>query len=252
MNDNDATKSERPRFPSTHWTEVRRAGCSAEESGIAALGALLSRYRPALEAYARQRFASAENDVADWFQGFIEGPILRRGLILRAQPAEGRQFRSYLLSAWHTFILEQHRHSSTRKRRPSGGLVPLPDSPEDYPEGLAAPIPEPFDIAWAREVLSEAVDRMKAVCQAEGRNDIWGVFEERILNPIVRGTNAMPYGTLVDLFQIESPTQARNLLVTGKRMLRRCLTQVVGQYAKGDEAIMNELRELKAILESTS
>lgn len=240
------------RFPSTHWTEVERAGLSADEAGLAALGDLLTRYRPALEAYAQQRFPRADSEVADWFQGFVEGPVLQRGLIVQARPLEGRQFRSYLLSAWHTYILEQHRHATARKRQPPGGLVPLAEIPIDGEASTPAPAPETFDAAWAREVLAEAADRMRVQCVTEGRHEVWGVFDARIHRPILEGCPPMPYEELIHRFRIESPVQARNLLVTGKRMFGRCLRQVVGQYAKGEQAVAAELSELQAILERAS
>jgi hypothetical protein len=236
-------------FPSTHWTEVERAGLGEEEAGRVALGELLTRYQAALEGYARQRFASADREVGDWFQGFVAGPILQRGLIAKARPMEGRLFRSYLLSAWHTFILEQHRHATARKRLPPGGLQPLPDSGDDCPGATAPPAAEVFDVAWARSVLSETARRMQAQCEAEGRNDVWGVFEVRIHRPILEGAQPLEYEELIARFELVSPVQARNLLVTGKRMFARCLRQVVGQYAKGQPAIEAELSDLHAILE---
>jgi DNA-directed RNA polymerase specialized sigma24 family protein len=230
-------------FPSTHWSQIGgavREGPAAQ----AARGEFLIRYRAPLLAYLRVKFGAAVDSPEDLFQDFVAWPVLTRGLLAKARPLPGHKFRSYLLSAWHRFAADYHRRETSLKRRPPGGLEPL--SKDD---GVAVPPPE-FDLPWARWVIAEATRRMRRKCEAGGRDDLWGVFEARIYGPIVEGSAKLPYAELVARFGLSSPTQARNLLVTAERWYRSCLNSVVGEYAEGEAAIEQELRELRAVLEN--
>ena len=77
-----------------------------------------------------------------------------------------------------------------------------------------------------------------------------GVFEQRILRPICEDVEMTAYTELVSELNIDSPMQARNLLVSGKQMFTRCLREVVGGYVRGNAAVEAELRELYLILKS--
>ena len=46
-----------------------------------------------------------------------------------------------------------------------------------------------------------------------------------------------------------SPLQLSNLLVTGKRMFLRTLRGVIAEYARDEDEVEEELRELKRVLE---
>src|SRR6201999_3451227 len=91
---------------------------------------------------------------------------------------------------------------------------------------------EHFDVAWARQLLAEAIRRTKEECTASGRADVWGVFETRVLDPMLHDAEPLGYDELVKRFGLTSPTQASNLLVTGKRTFARVLRALVAEYAK--------------------
>ena len=116
-------------------------------------------------------------------------------------------------------------------------VSPDADSPSDV-----------FDVAWARELLGEVLRRMEAECDGARRREIWGVFESRILRPILDNAATLPYEQLVKRFGFRSPTQAANALVTAKRMFARTLRTVVSEYALGEQAVESEIRDLQHIL----
>lgn len=236
-------------FPSTNWPAICEAGNINEEQGRQALGELLTRYQSALVAYAITHFKLTEHDAKDLFQSFVVDAVLRRNLIGRARPMKGYQFRSYLLTAWHTHIQGDYRKQRALKRCPPAGMVSLDEQPEIADFIVSAPAAEPFDIEWARSVIAEAAKRMRAACDAKGKPQLWGVFEQRILKPICEDVETTSYKDLVSTLNIASPMHARNLLATGKEMFTRCLREVVAEYAKGDAAADTELRELYLILE---
>ena len=105
-----------------------------------------------------------------------------------------------------------------------------------------------FDVTWAREVIAEAVKRMQVDCDRSGRSDIWAVFECRVLSPILDGVAPPAYEEVVKRFGFASSTQASNVLITGKRMFCRTLRSIVGEYARDEKAIDQEISDLREIL----
>lgn len=234
------------RFPTTRWSLVARAGLEDAEGGREALGQLLSRYWPAMHAHLTGDKRLSPQDAEDILQEFIVGKILEKQLIARASEPLGK-FRTFLLTALDRFLIDQFRQRHAEKRNPQGGATL---DLGDYAPQIAAPQSpsDAFDAAWARGVLNETIERMRAECQAAGRPDIWGVFECRILNPMLHGAEPADYDQLVTQFGLQSPSQASNVLMTAKRTFARMLRGVVGEYAESGEDVETEIGELQAIL----
>jgi hypothetical protein len=125
-------------------------------------------------------------------------------------------------------------------------LLPLGEQDDGLPSPCAAS--DAFDVAWARGVIAESLRRMRCQCEMSGRSDLWGLFELRLADPILNGSEPVGYEQLVERFRLGSPAQASNLLITSKRMYARVLRAVVAEYAGNAEEIESELQELKAIL----
>jgi hypothetical protein len=120
------------------------------------------------------------------------------------------------------------------------------DARADYLESEDEPA-EAFHVAWAQNVISQALQRMRQECEVSGRSDLWGVFESRIVGPLLHNDKPADYKQLVSRFGFRSPTQASNAVVTAKRMYARVLRAVIGEYADEKE-IETEIDELKSIL----
>lgn len=103
-------------------------------------------------------------------------------------------------------------------------------------------------MAWAREVISAATARMRSVCEESDRPELWGIFEDRLLNPIFKQIPSTPYEQVVARFNLKSPAQASNLLITAKRMFQRCMREIVAEYETEDAQISEELAALDAAL----
>ena len=236
------------RFPTTHWSLVARAGRDATEAKRQALGELLVRYLPALRAHLVYGKRLSREDADDLLQDFVAGKILEKNLIGRADAQLGK-FRTFLLTALDRFLIDRIREQAARKRSPGeGGLRGL----GDRADLLEAEQPcDAFDIAWARNVISETIQLMRGECEASGRMDVWGVFECRLLDPLLNATEPVEYEAMVERFGFQSPSQASNILITAKRMFARLMRSVVGEYALGNEEIESEIRELMEVLART-
>jgi DNA-directed RNA polymerase specialized sigma24 family protein len=233
------------RFPTTHWSLVAQAGQIAGEARREALERLLRRYLPALRAHLLHTRRLAPEDADDVLQDFIASRIIEKDLLGRADRELGK-FRTYLLTSLDRFLVDSLRRRKAKKRTPGdGGRVDVGNEEEWLP---APALGDAFDVAWARGVLTESLEQMRAECTGTGREDVWTVFDCRVLGPILQGTEPVDYEQLVVRFGFTSAAQASNVLMTGKRMFARIIRTVVGQYALGEEAIESEIRELHEVL----
>jgi DNA-directed RNA polymerase specialized sigma24 family protein len=235
-------------FPSTHWSTVWATQELNTEEANAALGRFFERYQPPLLAYLRQKFLCDEDQAQDWLQQFMVEQVLRKELLHSARPIQGKRFRSFLLCTLHHFVTSQIRREQSQKRAPVGGWSPMESFLEFEAAATHDPVSDAFDLAWARHVVSTALDLMKKHCEKENRLDVWGVFEGRVRGPILEGTEPIAYGRLVEQFELESPIQAHNVLATGKRLFARCLRNVIAEYASTETEVEEELKGLMRVL----
>lgn len=233
------------RFPTTHWSAVYRAGDGVPDARQRALEQLLRRYLPALKAYLVKSKRLSAEEAEDLLQDFVLEKVVQGQLIAHADERRGR-FRTFLLSVLDNYLVSQLRKRHAKRRSPEGGLQPLPEG-AGIPGGGHDPATA-YTLAWARQVLTEAMRRMEQTCREDGRLDLWEVFAARVIEPLLHHAEPLPYDQLVKRFGLASPLQAANLLVTAKRLFTRALRSVVAEYARDQEEVDEEIRELRAIL----
>jgi len=234
------------RFPTTHWSLIGRARDGQDTVRREALNQLLARYWPALKAHLVAKKRIDPNEADDLVQGFIENKVLERDLMAAADATRGR-FRSLLATALDNYVTSQMRMHSAAKRE-AERAVSLDQEAHEQTAVAAGALHDAFDVAWAREVLAEILRQMQAECQRSGREDVWGVFEGRVLTPILEGAEPLAYEQLLARFGFRSPTEASNALVTAKRMFGRLMRRVVSEYAADEDDVDAEIQELQEIL----
>ncbi|MHB1036764.1 MAG: sigma-70 family RNA polymerase sigma factor [Pirellulales bacterium] len=223
-------------FPATSWTLVAQAGQEDGTTHREVLGRLLSQYLPALRAHLvfDRRIPSDQAD--DLLQEFVVNKILERNLLRQADRSKGR-FRTFLMTVLDHYVIDRRR-----VRGPSTVAAEEVD-----PADPAALPDDAFNQAWARQVIAAAVDRMQAECEVLGRADVWGVFQGRVLGPILDQAEPTAYENTLDQFGFRSSVQAANILTTAKRMFGRILRTVVAGYVQ-DGDVEEEICELRRIL----
>ncbi len=230
------------RFQTTHWSLIHRARSGAAQGRQIALDELLTRYLPALKAHLILRRRLRPDTADDFVQGFITEKVLEKNLLDHADQSKGR-FRSLLIRSLENYVVDQLRRE---KGKQAAAMLEDLDRQLDITE--AAYAYDVFDAQWARATLSEAINRMRSECQRDGRSDVWGIFEQRLLKPILHGQPQVPYEVLVQQYQLRSPAQASNLLITAKRHFQRVLTEVIGEYVSTDEELQSDVAELFQIV----
>jgi hypothetical protein len=248
-------------WPLTAWQEIQAAGRAAGRE-TSPIDELFRKYRTPLRVHLLRRFRSFPvilSNVDDLLQEFAAAKILKEGWLQKSDPRKGR-FRDFLRKSLENLVWswwkQQPEYKAWLKHK---GDVDSPDGPESETQDLQS-LPEPavpeetadFNLAWVQSILTETLERMENDCKDGGkergkREYIWEVFRLRILEPIFDDTEPIPYEQLVERFDLRSPTEASNMLLTAKRMFHRHLNAVIAEYeAEGGAEI--ELDELKRIV----
>jgi RNA polymerase sigma-70 factor (ECF subfamily) len=237
------------RFPTTRWTLLDQAARGNGDVRHRALADLLRLYVGPIRAFIIARRGVSPDQADDILQDFLSVKWLEQDLLSRAQRDKGR-FRSYLLTALDHFISNWYR--KRRVDRPGALAIGVAaDSEAGGADEPAAPGGRPqdqFDLVWAQQVVQTAIERMRAECNTNGRQDVWAVFEARLLGPILGEAPPPAYAELVQRFGFQTPAQAQNLLVTAKRTFMRTLRAVILEYEGAESDVDAELRDLQEIL----
>lgn len=237
--EDESDRAEGTDFPLTHWSLIQRAG-EGRSFSRETLDVILQRYLPALKAHLLSRGIPAQR-VDDYVQGFIENRVLEGNLLASADRQRGR-FRSFLLASLNNYVANMYRAERAAKRSPASG-APLSLDPEagiDAPDPTAAALGSPgtcdaFDVAWAREALAEALRRTQNNFRASGRDDLWDVFNSRIVKPTLEDAEPIAYAELVRRHGYTTWKQAANALITAKRRFEQALREVLREHVDEHE-----------------
>ena len=241
-----ATDGQHGLYPTTIWSEIERAGHSNSPAAQQILKGLLERYYPPLRAQLARSFGVSEDQAQDWLHSFVEKKQLLKPICASADPKKGK-FRTLLIKALLNFVNEKLKHAGRQRRSAPGGEVPYEEAGEAE---LAAKEESPcaaMDVAWARGVLTQTIERVRAECESKGDNRGWEVFRLRLLEPALEGAEQRAYKEIYAQLGFRSDADAGNALITAKRRFVRSLRSVVGEYCRTTQAIDAEIRELMAV-----
>lgn len=234
-------------MPETQWSLIARAENGDTMVRRQALTDILRRYSGAMKAHLALKRGLRPEQSDDLLQGFVADKVLEQMILTAADQARGR-FRNFLLTALDHYAASQFRHGQAGKRNP-GVTVPL-EAIQNTLEAGHAP-PDDFDVAWVRQLLQSALDQMQAQCHEMQRPEVWEIFRDRLVLPLFENLPCPSYEELVTRFGFATPTQASNVLITGKRMFARILRCLIAEYEMPN-AVEEELADLYRILERGS
>jgi RNA polymerase sigma-70 factor (ECF subfamily) len=228
-------------FPTTQWTELTALARALAAGDRQALGPLIQRYQGPLRAYLlrERRFDADRAD--DLIQGFFLARFLTGDLLAHADRHRGR-FRTLVLTALNNFIASEHRAQAAAKRGPERWVPTDIQALEGMPSDAASPS-EVFEAEWAQQVLREVHERVRGWCRRDGREDLAGVLECRLL-----AEQPASYDELVQRFGYQTPGQVSNAVRRARALYAQALHDVLLLEAR-DEAGVEELKaDLLAIL----
>ncbi|QOV89044.1 sigma-70 family RNA polymerase sigma factor [Humisphaera borealis] len=232
-------------FPTTHWSLVARAGEDPSVAQRDALGDLLRKYLPAFRTYVISKYRIDRDRADDLVSGFVASRVVEKNLIGKAELGRGK-FRNFLMTALERYSIDQFREESAQKRGGDRSGEDISEHADRLGDGEADPSAE-FDAGWARQVVRQAIDRMRDAT-ATTRPDLWGVFDDRVIGPAFDGDTPTAYDDLIRRLGFKDEGQAANALQTAKRIFSRILRGVVAEYAMTADEVDEEVGVLLSAL----
>ena len=235
----------RETFLTTHWSLIEDVDSCDLDKNRALLGLLLGKYWKPVYCYL-QRKGYDNEQAKDLTQGFFHEVVLGRGLIKKADESKGR-FRSFLLIALNRFLINIKNKETAQKRIPKDKLVPLDmvDSLE-LPQTISTLGPEDsFNYAWVSSLLEEVLEEVEAKCHEDSKGVHWQVFYDKVLQPIIDGTDSPSLKEICEKYGIKDDAKASNMIVTVKRRFQAALKKQLRDSVVSEEQISGELEEIK-------
>lgn len=151
-------------FPETNWSLIVQSG-TGDEAAQSALNRLCRLYWQPLYVYGRRRGLNKE-DAEDVVQTFLAS-VTACASMASLEPRAVR-FRSWLLSGF-THHLHNHRRAGVAACR-GGGAAPLPFDGEVEMSAQSSRLSpdEAYDRQWARQVLRQAMERLRGEQMGDG------------------------------------------------------------------------------------
>jgi len=161
-------------FATTQWAAVIAAEHPSSPDGRQALEQLCRTYWYPLYAFLRRQDHSPE-DAQDLVQGFFLH-LLQREVLQTVERDRGR-FRSFLLATFKHFVADERKRGQALKRGGGQQFISLDlDGAEGRFQQEAvdeATAEEHFDRRWALTILEQALERLRAECAVDARNEIF-------------------------------------------------------------------------------
>jgi RNA polymerase sigma-70 factor (ECF subfamily) len=213
-------------------------------SGREAIAALCELYWPPLYSYARRAGYSVDQ-AEDLTQAFF-ARFLEKGDVRAADPQRGR-FRSFLLTAFKHFLLNERDREHALKRGGGQRLLAfdLESAEARYAaESVAAFTPESiFERQWAQGLLDRGMATLRAECASAGKSSTFVHLEEFILGDRSPGGYAHVAESL-------SATEGAIKVTIHRlrRRLRELLRTEIASTVSDDGEIDGEIRYLISVL----
>ncbi len=232
-------------FLTTHWSLIEEAGSSDEENNQALVSLLLNRYWKPVYCYLRRKGYNNEQ-AKDLTQGFFHEVVLGQHLIEKADAVKGR-FRSLLLIALNRYLGDVRERETAQKRVPKGHFVSIDGvAPPEIPQSIARSAPErTFHYAWVSALLEQVLEKVERECREDGKDVHWGIFCDRVLQPIMDRKDPPALKGIVAKYGISDESKASNMIVTVKRRLQGALRQYLRESVTSDEYVKGELEQIR-------
>lgn len=233
----------REAFLTTHWSLVGHIQAEDDKDRVL-IGLLLDRYWKPVYCYLRHKGNNNE-DAKDLTQGFFHEVVMNKDLVQRADQSKGR-FRTFLLHALDQYLLNERRKQITQKRSPKGKLVSFDiTSPPVLPEAVSRLNPEDsYNYAWTASILDQVLSEVEAQCLEDGLEVHWRIFQDRVVQPILKDTSPLSFEDICEQYGIEDQKKAANMVTTVKRRLQKALKQYIRNTAISDDEMHEEFDEM--------
>jgi len=229
-------------FLTTHWTLIQDIK-SGEDKDRALIGLMLERYWKPIYCYLRRKGHDNES-AKDLTQGFLHEVVLNRDLVHKADRSRGR-FRSLLLTALNRYLINVKEGQMAHTRIPPDKLVSL--DMVDPPELNMITESNPDDFyhyVWLSALLDQVLSAVQTSCEQDGLQIHWQVFVDRVVRPILQGSETPSLSEVCQKHGIQDEKKASHMLVTVKRRFHAALKEYVRTTVASDKHVQAELTEI--------
>jgi RNA polymerase sigma factor (sigma-70 family) len=229
------------RFPATRFSaiaSVRSQDAGQRERGLTAI--VESYWKPAYK-YIRVHWNKNNEDAKDLTQGFFAQAI-EKGYLAGYDAAKG-SFRGYLRTCLDGYVANQNAAAQRLKRGGGAALVPLDfENAEGELQSLqiagGVDTEEFFQREWVRHLFSTAVERLRAECDASGRQTHFLLLERYDLEE-----SADSYEELARITGL-TVTTVTNHLAWARRRFRAIVLDLIRTVSGSDEEFQREARAI--------
>jgi hypothetical protein len=241
----DPTEMGGPReaFLTTHWTLIQDIK-SDKDKDRALIGLMLERYWKPIYCYLRSK--GYENESAkDLTQGFLHEVVLNRNLVCKADRTRGR-FRTLLLTALNRYLVNVKEKEAARTHIPPEKLVSLNMvDPPELSDMMTESNPEDFfHYVWLSALLDQVLTAVQTSCEQNGLQIHWQIFEDRVIRPILQGSEIPSLSEVCQKHSIQDEKKASNMIITVKRRFHAALKEYVRTTVASEKYTQEELTEI--------
>ena len=112
---------------------------------------------------------------------------------------------------------------------------------------------DPGDNAEALSaLLDQVLTAVQTSCQQDGLQTHWKIFEDRVVQPILQGSEPPSLSDVCRKHDIKDEKKASNMLVTVKRRFRSILRRRLRNLVRSDSEAEAEFREIFGFLSGSS
>lgn len=232
-------------FPETRWSVIDAVKSGDPTEHTRALDTLFTAYWKPVYKYVRLRWNRPAEDAQDLTQGFF-AEALERDLLAKYNPNKSK-LRTYLRLCVDSFVMNEEKAARRQKR---GGGVTHVALDFQAAEGElavatidAASIPSPesleefFEKEWVRSLFALAVEDLRNLSAAQGRERTFRLFEDYDLS----GDSEISYEKLATQYAIPV-TDVTNALSWARREFRRIALERLREVSGSDEEFQREAR----------
>ncbi|HKW32949.1 MAG TPA: hypothetical protein VJN92_08085 [Candidatus Acidoferrum sp.] len=233
------------RFPPTRRSVIEAVGSIDAEERQQALEALCAAYWRPIYKYIRLRWNRPTEEAQDLTQGFFV-EVLERELLKKFDPKKAR-LRTYLRVCVDSFVSNEDKAGRRQKRGGNMAHVALDFAAAEEELGGAvmdpAAIPAPesleefFEKEWLRSLFSLAVEELRELCNARGRERTFRLFETYDLE----SHDKISYEQLAKDYAI-AVTDVTNALAWARREFRRIALERLRELCGSEEEFQREAR----------
>ena len=235
-------------FPLTRHSVVRAIASADPEARAQAYDALVRSYWRPVYGYIRVRWRRDPADAQDLTQEFFTRAF-EKEYLARYDASRGR-FRTFVRTCLEAFLSKDYEAAHRQKR--GGGVriesLDFARADADLAAHVRSDAGDPeswFRREWSRTVFADAVDRLRAECDAAGRGQAFDVFVRYDID----GPDAPTKPTYAALARNLGLTvnDVTNQLAWARRVFRAGVLDVIRAFCANEEEFRAEARDLLGV-----